>query len=555
MHVRHKTAVLSTVLGFMLALPFPAHAQVTATETIQAAHETSPSSQSLAVGKLGRQQGRYALLDDQGKLIAYLLPRRSIPIDKFMGKLVVVTVSESTGQTNRHPRLWVDHIEHLTTQRPRPVQTAVYHREDSPQSTILAQYCEPVQQSYSAAPVMLDPYATCPQNAYVVSDYSAGGTDISCGSDDLLWVDVQYLLWWTSGMSIPPLVTTSPEGTLPEDAGVLGEPNTQILYGNEDILTSALHGARIRSGIWIDQNNMLGIQGEYFGFGTQSTRFSGQSDADGLPILARPFFNINPRDPFTLIPNPPARQDSQLVSFPDVLSGSIAIDANTQFQSASLAIRTNLAGDTLGSNPRTQYSRVDMIAGYRYLRLRDRLGISQNSTSLNPLAPVSLDIFDRFDTRNEFHGADLGAVWQAGWNRWSLECLLRTGIGNVRQVVDIQGGTTITPENAPAESYVGGLLAQQTNIGHTSQDRFAMLPEIGVTLGFRVLPHWQLTAGYTLLYWGSIARPGDQIDLDVNPDQLPPPLDPVEGPLRPAFEFHESDFWAQGMNIGLQGSW
>ncbi len=196
-----------------------------------------------------------------------------------------------------------------------------------------------------------------------------------------------------------------------------------------------------------------------------------------------------------------------------------------------------------------------MIGGYRYLRLRDRLAFSQHLTSLNPLVPVSMDMFDRFDTRNEFQGADLGAVWQAGWNRWALECLLKTGIGNVHQVVDIQGSTTIAPENAPAESYVGGLLAQQSNMGHFSQDRFAMLPEIGVTFGYRIFPHWKLTAGYTLLYWGSVARPGDQIDLDINPDQLPPPLNPIEGPLRPAFEFQESDFWAQGLNFGLQGSW
>jgi hypothetical protein len=432
------------------------------------------------------------------------------------------------------------------------VQTAVYDREDSLRSPVLAQYNTPAQLQY----VDLDPNNTaCPPNACVVSDMPMVAPEIGCGSGDKCWLDVQYLLWWNSGQSIPPLVTTSPAGTSSEDAGVLGEPNTQILYGNQDILTKAHNGIRIQAGGWFDQNNMLGIQGEYFGFGTQTTQFNSASNASGSPILARPFFNINPRDPIFNAPDPPARQDSQLISFPNDLSGSIAIDASTRLQSAGIAIRANLAGDVLGANSQTQYSRVDMIAGYRYLRLKDRLGFSQSLDSLNPIVTVSLDIFDRFDTKNEFQGVDLGGVWGAGWNQWSMECLFKTGIGNVRQKVNIQGSTSVSPVGGPTASYAGGLLAQNSNIGKYSQNRFALLPEIGVTLGYNVVPNWQLTAGYTLLYWGSVARPGDQIDLDINPDQLPPAINPVEGAHRPVFEFTESDFWAQGMNFGLQGSW
>ncbi len=552
MSIRLETAVLATALWFMLATLFSATPRVTAAEVHQAAHKTSPTPPSLAVGKLGRQQGRYVLLDNRGALIAYLLPRKSLPVDKFMGKLVAVTVSKSTGEANRQPRLWVDDIQYLSAQRMGgPVQTAAYRRADSPQATVLAHYNAPAQQPH----VVLDPNAACPQNACVISDKPMVDPKIGCGPGSRFWVDAQYLLWWNNGQSIPPLVTTSPAGTPSENAGVLGEPNTQILYGNQDILTKAMHGGRVRSGIWLDQNNMLGIQSEFFGFGTQNTQFFSESNANGSPILARPFFNINPRDPIFNTLDPPARQDSQLISFPDDLSGSIKIDASTQFQSAGIAIRSNLAGDVLGSNSKTQYSRVDMITGYRYLRLKDRLEFTQNLNSLNPIVAVSLDIFDRFDTQNVFQGVDLGGVWEAGWNQWSVECLFKTGIGSVLQKVNIQGRTSISPVNGPTPTYIGGLLAQQSNIGTYSQSRFAVLPELGVTLGYKVLPRWKLTAGYTFLYLGSVARPGNQIDLDINPDQLPPVVNPVEGAYRPVFEINESTFWAQGMNFGLQGSW
>ena len=52
----------------------------------------------------------------------------------------------------------------------------------------------------------------------------------------------------------------------------------------------------------------------------------------------------------------------------------------------------------------------------------------------------------------------------------------------------------------------------------------------------------------------SLVRAGDQIDLDVNPDQLPEPIIGI-GPARPVFAFQQTDFWAQGLNLGLDYRW
>jgi hypothetical protein len=55
-----------------------------------------------------------------------------------------------------------------------------------------------------------------------------------------------------------------------------------------------------------------------------------------------------------------------------------------------------------------------------------------------------------------------------------------------------------------------------------------------------------------------VARPGNQIDRVINPTGRPaitgePPA-PLTGPARPAFKFNNSDFWAQGLNVGLSFS-
>jgi hypothetical protein len=59
----------------------------------------------------------------------------------------------------------------------------------------------------------------------------------------------------------------------------------------------------------------------------------------------------------------------------------------------------------------------------------------------------------------------------------------------------------------------------------------------------------RVTAGYTLLYWSGVARPGDQIDLDVNLSQVAPNI--MVGPARPEFRWVGSDLWVQGLSAGL----
>jgi len=75
------------------------------------------------------------------------------------------------------------------------------------------------------------------------------------------------------------------------------------------------------------------------------------------------------------------------------------------------------------------------------------------------------------------------------------------------------------------------------------------MPELAATLGYELRPGVRLTAGYTFLYWTNVVRPGDQIDLSVNSEFLNGASSAT--PSRPAFNFRETDYRAQGLNFGI----
>ncbi len=546
MHACSQFDLEKLVFLVALGLPSIALAQLADVRGPMPANEANrvgaarQTNQYIMTGRLAYREHRYVLLDDRGQLEAYLVPRRAADLKRFVGQLVDATVREPILRLGNEPRLWVDRV--VPVKRAAAAAGAPQLLSDAfpPGQISLAQYTEPLMSGGGVAtPVAIKDVTV--SNAY--------------GLPGRIWGSAEYLLWWADGMDLPPLVTTSPNGTPREQAGVLGAPGTLVLYGNENVLNSVQHGLRLKAGFWFDPDNRYGIQGEYFGLQNYSDRFAASGDANGLPILARPFFNVNPRDPLTNAFDPPAREDSELIAFPNLVTGNIGVDVSTRLESGALALRTMLACDTHCNSQGTGFSRTDMILGYRYLRLKDKLRIANRVDSLDRQFPVSFEVYDQFETSNKFHGLDLGLAWQAGWQRWTVDMLLKTAIGSVSQNVSIQGGTTITEPNLPPVAHTGGLLALPTNIGSYSRQRFAVVPEFGANARFAIMRQLHATIGYSLIYMGSVVRPGDQIDRDVNPDQLPPPIVPMAGALRPEFSFQESSYWVHGLSFGIEGRW
>ena len=345
-----------------------------------------------------------------------------------------------------------------------------------------------------------------------------------------LWVRGEYLLWWTKGMNVPPLVTTSTAGTAVDSAGILSGAETQLLFGDSRISVGPHSGGRIAFGWWLGPCGSKGIEANYLSLGRQTSTF--QADSGTTPILARPFFDTQT-----------GAEAAMLVAHPDLLTGSIAVEASTEMQSAEVLWRNQLFTGRGGQ--------MDFVIGYRYARLEDSLRVGQSSewtvAQGQIISGTTKSLFDSFDTENQFHGAELGVAYQERVGRWSLDLQAKLGVGNTHSRVLIDGATETTVPGGGSASFVGGLLAQETNIGRYVQNDFAVIPELGITLGYDLTPRLRATFGYDFLYWPQVARPGDQIELGVS--QLPPEAAASAG--RPEFEFSQSSFLAQGMQFGL----
>jgi hypothetical protein len=358
------------------------------------------------------------------------------------------------------------------------------------------------------------------------------------------WVSVESLGWYQSGMKTPALVTTSPFGTPPSGAGVL--PAAQTLFGgNDDILSDSMNGIRVRVGVWSATRPNAGAEGEYFGFGQQSETFSRTSSGD--PILARPFYN-----------NLTGTQNSELVAYPGLIGGTVRVDAESQLASAAVRFRHMLCCSNgcgyaaLACSPTQTQSRFDATLGWRYMQLREGLIITEDLTSQDPGNPGSFLIEDSFDTFNQFNGVELGVQWLGRRGYWSAEALMRVSLGNSLQRLNVAGTTQIDGASPLPQ---GGILAQPgRNIGEFQQEEFAMIPELGATVGYQLTERLKLNVGYTFLYWSNLIRPGDQIDTTVNPNLFPPVI-PSNTFLGPAFEIRETDYWVQGFSIGGEYRW
>lgn len=366
------------------------------------------------------------------------------------------------------------------------------------------------------------------------------------------WLSFEYLSWWQDGMSLPPLITTSNDPNVAQaDAGVLGVPSTQILFGGGDVLDDSFNGGRLRFGVWLDKQHTWGIGGEYYELDQETASFNATSAT--LPIIARPFFN-------TLT----GVEDSGITAFPGrTTSGEISATARTEFVGGGFNLhyltwcREGCGKFLFCQCPEKFCSRTESMIGYRYLQLDEGLMISESEVSNLTNAPGSLAITDNFTTRNQFNGFDFGMKYRRNRGFWIFDAMFRMGVGVTRQRVSITGQTVINdPNNVPTVvTQPGGFLAQTSNIGTYKQDQFAVVPEFRTNISYQMTDHWRWTLGYTAIYWSNVVRPGDHISRDINPNLFPPPVDPFVGAQRPAFAWNTTDYWVQGLNVGAEYRW
>jgi hypothetical protein len=384
----------------------------------------------------------------------------------------------------------------------------------------------------------LVPGGICPGPGKIGSPYDQDGR-----RTEVFWLDAEFLLWWVQNTPLHvPLVTAgSPTGF-----GILGNQGTRVLFGGSDVDFHALAGARFTGGFWFDRGSCFGLEASGFFLQTAAEHFNAASSADGSPVLARPVINSQT-----------GAETVELISAPNVVSGRVSVSTTNNLYGWDVNFVDRCYKDGC--------TQVDLLGGFRYVYLDESINILQNSTLLpggiagfagsSVVVPGNVSIFDRFATVNRFYGPQAGLRYEYRGDRLFVNFLGKVALGDSHESERLSGASASTPVGGGRTTVVpGGLLVLASNAGRSHENEFAVVPELNLNVGYHITPLVRAYVGYSFLYWSDVARPGDQISRTVNPALVPTSqfFGTGGGTAQPAPTFQRTDFWAQGINLGLE---
>jgi Putative beta barrel porin-7 (BBP7) len=389
------------------------------------------------------------------------------------------------------------------------------------------------------------------------------------GPNERFWIGGGPLVWRIRKADAPgPLVT---QGTA-AGGGALGQPDTRVLFGNQPLDFDTFIGARAEAGMWLNCQHTWGAEVGGFILEQRGLGATFASDPNGVPLLARPVTNA-----ITATPLVPAGPIGVVVSSPGILSGGVNVTANSQFY----GLETNLLRNLV----HCECWNVDLLCGFRYLHLEENLAISSVSTLLpgTGLSPPGTLVFaganlpigstqtvsDRFFTRNQFYGGQIGGRVQYWHGPLFFGLLGKIAFGPNHEVIRISGNSVANTPGGGTQTLPGGLLATQgtrpinnlgpttllsTNIGRNTTDWFAVAPEVGVQVGMQFTDHLRAAVGYNYLYLSNVARPGSQVNPLVNPAFVPTSLafGSPAGPAEPRALTKQENFFAHGLTLNVE---
>jgi opacity protein-like surface antigen len=351
----------------------------------------------------------------------------------------------------------------------------------------------------------------------------------SAMSGDSRWsVSVEALSAWFKKSPTPvPIITDS----------YADAPDVNVLLGGGSVDTNPNAGFRLTGTYRIDSRMGVELTGFYVPSRSTSSSVSSTGQPGSIDLLL-PFYDVTID-----------QENVTEISFWPEYRGS-----------AQATLSNNLGGGELNltwTMPPGDTWRVDLLGGFRFLQLRESYTIT-TSSPYNPPNPVDIwNTTDSFDARNRFYGLQVGA--RAAYDRgpWTGSVTGKVALGSMQQRVSVNGFLETNDYNGygATQIFPGGYFALPTNSGDHSRNTFAVVPEIGLNVGYRLTPQATVYLGYSFLYASSVVRPGEQINRNINPTQTvsygnDPPVTPT-GPAQPTFGFHTTDFWAQTVSIGL----
>jgi hypothetical protein len=333
--------------------------------------------------------------------------------------------------------------------------------------------------------------------------------------------------WFKSSPTPVPIITDN----------YLDEPGVNVLLGGGTVDTNPNAGVRITGAYRIDSRMGVELIGFYIPSRSTSSSVSSNGQPGSIDLLL-PFFDVTVN-----------RENITEISFWPQYRGS-----------AQATLSNSLGGGEFNmtwANPPQDAWRVDFLGGFRFLQLRESYTIT-TSSPFNPPNPQDIWITtDAFDARNRFYGLQIGARAAYDQGPWVGSVAGKVALGTMQQRVSVNGylETNDYTNYGPTQTFPGGYFALPTNSGDHSRNTFAVVPEVALNLGYRLTPQATFYVAYSFLYASNVARPGEQINRNINPTQSvaygnDPPAT-LAGAAQPSFGFNTSDFWAQTVSIGF----
>lgn len=384
----------------------------------------------------------------------------------------------------------------------------------------------------------------------------------SLASLSRLYGGVEYLGWWVKGAPLSvPLVSTGPISTTHH--GWLSSPDSTILYGahfgvaqggNNTQPLPYFSGGRLTLGYHLDDAQRYAVEVSGFGLQNGSAGFEVDGNQNGLPVINIPVFNTTPYTPGGRPGGLPPAEDglpASLPSDPDrfdsnagVFTGRVKITNSLQLWGTSLS-----AVDTFYRTPSWE---ISGLAGFRYLHLAEKFHMYYESSGISGAYAGQFGTAnDVFSTENGFYGSSLGIRGRYIYGPFSVEAAASVAFGASREVLNVNGGFAVYNYFGPARSGPEGVFAQPANEGQFSSTHFAVVPEVQFKLGYNITPSMQVTIGYDFLYDSNVIRPTDQIDRNIPKGQTFLQGGNFVSTTSPARFFRTTDFFAQGLSLGV----
>jgi hypothetical protein len=343
------------------------------------------------------------------------------------------------------------------------------------------------------------------------------------------------LTWFIKGDNVPPLVTTSPNGWPASAAGVLGEPDTSVLFDDGTFGGSARLGGRLTGGFWFDRCRSRGLQVEFWGLDGIEDDYHVVSDGD--PVLARPFFNTEID-----------AQDAQILAFPGLARGSLTVDTDGQMYSAAPVWRFNMKCCKKCRWGKEVTHRYDFLVGYRYWHFEEDLAITEQLEPVGTyFAPgTAFTLTDHVQTRNDFHGAEFGIEWLRQCGKWVCEFNGRIASGRIRQRLHATGTTNAYVPAGLDQTVDGGFYVPADGVD-VRRDKGTLIPQARIALGCYVRPCLRLHVGYDFLYVDDVVRPGNVLNPAFPGSRLARGGAGEDG-FTP---YDDTDVWVQGVSVGM----